>query len=132
MEQQLLSQMSEEYKSTLKQRITASLSRNDKCLLWGKSVSGSGYPQIKITVPGWGKKPMAVHRLVYTLNVGFIRDGYHISHLCHNRLCCLVDHLSHEPAAINSQRIICKEIGRCHGHSSFPACIMYVLILIIA
>lgn len=114
------------YKETLLNRIKAHSVPKEctGCRIWQKSVSSSGYPQIKVTVHSWGGKPQSVHRLVYFLSGGEITPGDQISHLCHNRLCVEVTHLSSEPPAINSQRNNCKTENNCAGHEPYANCLL--------
>ena len=126
MDEELMLVLSQTYKENLQKRISVSLERNGQCLLWRKSTGSAGYPQIKVTAQGWGSRPVAIHRLVYLLHYGYKQmTGLHVSHLCHNKLCCEPEHLTLEPGAVNSQRILCKSEGQCHGHSNYPGCLLY-------
>ena len=51
-------------------------------------------------------------------------DGKHIPHICHNKACINVDHLSSETAAINNKRKICVSNGECTGHYGHKRCIL--------
>ena len=46
-----------------------------------------------------------------------------ISHLCNNKKCINISHLSLEPHAINTQRRPCQSMSICLGHGIYPACI---------
>ena len=47
---------------------------------------------------------------------------YHVSHLCHNKLCIQKDHLNLEPKAVNLSRKMCITGGQCIGHGEYPQC----------
>ena len=51
-------------------------------------------------------------------------QGFHVSHLCHNKKCIKIQHLSLEPAGINLSRKACVSGGRCLGHGDYPLCLL--------
>jgi ribosomal protein S16 len=61
---------------------------------------------------------LRVHRLQMYIHNGCraIDTVQHVSHLCHNKLCVRIEHLSLETAQINNNRQICKNNGECTGH----------------
>ena len=125
MDSEMLSAMTDSYKFTIINRIEESVEPHGDCKIWTKSVKSSGYPQMKITVDGWGRRTLYVHRLVYMLEHGANDiQGKHISHICHNEKCCNIAHLSLEIPSVNSQRITCKKYGQCLGHDPYKACIL--------
>ncbi len=102
---------------------------SEECTIWTASVNSAGYPQMKL-----GKKfshlftdkpynPVGIafaiqHSLV--LNQPF----HEISHLCHEKKCVRVGHISYEPCVVNVQRNGCKANGMCFTHQGYPDCIM--------
>ena len=48
------------------------------------------------------------------------------SHLCHNKHCVLVDHISGEPHRINNSRKACVNEGFCMGHGRYPPCMVHL------
>lgn len=79
----------------------------DDCWEWQAARNGSGYGQFAIETKrpktGWRKNSLA-HRAAYELEVGPIPDGFHIDHLCRNRLCVNPAHLEAVPQRVNSRR----------------------------
>lgn len=124
--------LSDNERNCIKDKI---LSRTDfqinppHCLLWTMSCSGSGYPQMKIGKvfeSRFGSKPVNPAHILYAFkNDIAIDDGTkEISHLCHNKMCLNVDHLSYELKIINLQRKHCVSIGgACIGHTGYANCI---------
>lgn len=67
------------------------------CWLWsGKR--DQGYGQVHDGDAG----SIAVHRLVYSMVVGAIPDGWHVHHVCGVKLCCAPDHLAAMPPGEHS------------------------------
>ena len=126
MSEYLIQCMPIEYKKTLSSRIQAHSHPEEAtgCRLWGKSTASNGYPQLKVTVQSWGSKPQSVHRLVYYMAGNTSTPGHEISHLCHNKLCVEVSHLSSEPPAVNSQRNNCRGENICSGHGAYADCLL--------
>ena len=96
----------------------------DRCHIWkGRLITEDGYGYI---YPRFREKrrKLKVHRLVYFLkcNMHLCRTK-HISHLCHNKLCLNIEHLSYESATINNSRQLCRENGQCTGHGGHKHCI---------
>ena len=123
--EELKEKLTQEYRNALEQRVSNYSQPHDLtgCILWTRSTGGSGYPQLNITVNGWGKRPVSVHQLVYILNNNDIdTTRYEISHLCGNKLCVNIAHLVQESPVQNSQRKTCHHEGRCFGHRG-PDCI---------
>ena len=64
-------------------------------------------------------------RLMCALRVTHFQPDYETSHLCHNKLCVNIDHLSLEPHSVNTQRRACVTNGRCIGHGApYKNCIL--------
>ena len=53
--------------------------------------------------------------------------GYEMSHLCHNKKCTNISHLTYEPCTVNQQRKSCNDPAMCHkvcvDHGNYPSCI---------
>ena len=101
------------------------------CLVWTKCTSDQGYgcmnvkwyyPETKV----WKYVRRGTHRLAMMCNLRTtqLTAHYHVSHLCHNKLCCSVEHLSLEPNWINAQRAKCLTGGTCPGHGRYRSCIL--------
>ena len=73
------------------------------------------------------KKFTSAHRMLFAVATDslYLLQNTHsniaVSHLCHNPLCCRLEHLEAEPTALNNSRKICKNAGQCLIHE--PACI---------
>lgn len=92
------------------------------CLEWAGGTSGNGYPYMKIDVDGNGvKQVIGVHRVVMMCHLSKTEfsDGLQVSHMCHNRRCVNINHLSLEPDFVNAGRNRCRTAGTCCGaHNS--------------
>ena len=99
------------------------------CRLWEGGVK-SGYGKVWVnivTLEGVSfKKHVRVHRLALFLYHGPFEDLFEkeVSHLCSNKLCIQVEHLSLEPHCINIERITCVLYGICNGHMPYRDCII--------
>lgn len=95
------------------------------CHLWtGGNVSTYGYGTIRIVFRG-KRKRFFVHRLLYFIEVKHeLCPTFHVSHLCHTKLCINFKHLSYESKAVNESRNICKKNGECTGHKGYKKCIL--------
>lgn len=98
--------------------------KSGDCLLWSGAQRNS-YGIWEIRFNG-SKQKIPVHRLAYFLNHNCesLPSFLHVSHLCHNKLCIEVSHLSLEPPGINNNRQICKHEGECHGHHGYQHCLI--------
>ena len=65
----------------------------------GRWDSGNGYGKVM-----WLGVTWMFHRLVYTLLVGPIPEGYILDHKCRVRCCCNPDHLEPVTHAVNTHR----------------------------
>jgi hypothetical protein len=91
------------------------------CLLWERSSSSSGYPQMKlgkIFHNRFGGNPVNPAHIYFciTNNAILNKQGFEISHLCHEKKCINSTHLTYEPQYINAAREICKRDNYCHSH----------------
>ena len=92
-----------------------------------------GYRYITIRIPdsdGKVKKTSTTcHRAAFLLKM--FKEGkvatlqvdkeVECSHLCHNKICINVDHLTLESKRVNSSRKVCARRRTCHGHD--PPCL---------
>ena len=98
------------YMQTVEQRLLEKCILVDECLIW-QHAQVKGYGRLKMPRPVWSgylpNKAHSAHRVAYLiqnqhlLNEKMKEDNV-VSHLCHNSLCCNHEHLSLEPADINS------------------------------
>lgn len=100
-----------------------SIETNNGCKLWRTE---SDYPKMRVKFPGKGEKTYYVHRLVVmiSLKVKILPDDFEVSHLCHNKSCCNLEHLSLEPHYVNGKRMQCKTQSKCQGHDEYPNCLL--------
>ena len=99
------------------------------CHIWTRSTCRKGYPRIRITATTLAgrkfSKVVTVARLVCFLRGnGVVLDPrQQASHMCNERTCCNIAHLSLEPNATNHQRRRCHLRNRCSNHGNKPNCI---------
>lgn len=124
--------MSDIYNSNLTIREKLKIEKKNKnlkiksgCHVWtGGDLTHDGYGTFRIVFRG-KRKRFKVHRINYFLNIGHsLNPQFHVSHLCHNKLCILFEHLSYEPKSVNDSRNICKNNGECIGHRGYKKCIL--------
>lgn len=72
----------------LPDRFASLIDRTTDCWLWRGHTERKGYGRVSYLGKRW-----RIHRLVYTLAVGPIPDGFTLDHLCRNRACVNPDHL---------------------------------------
>ena len=95
------------------------------CTIWLGPKTSSGYGMIRTHFRG-DRIKLVAHRLIFSLhhpNVSMSKN-LHVSHICHNKACIEILHLSLETASINNKRQICRNMGECTGHYGFPKCIL--------
>jgi hypothetical protein len=63
----------------------------ESCWDWLLSVCGSGYGQVRISIPTRSK--INTHRIAYELFYGPIPKGTSVLHSCNNKRCCNPNHL---------------------------------------
>ncbi len=104
------------------------ISHNQFCRIWSKAKNLQGYGVIKYQSPidhSW--KTTNVHRLSFVVfNRKSFQDinNMEISHLCHNKLCILKEHLCIETHAENRERDICVNRSLCKNHGNRPDCLL--------
>jgi hypothetical protein len=120
--------MEEAYERLIEQ---CKVSVNGQCLLYDGSTNEGGYGRIGQNM---GDKwvPVYCHRLSYMKNHPDEHITGNISHLCHNKVCVLPEHLSHEPGWVNQRRRYCVNKGHCIGHEypngNYPDCLLHLKI----
>ncbi|KAK3599554.1 hypothetical protein CHS0354_035791 [Potamilus streckersoni] len=129
--------MSDIYNSSFKafygQKLLKSISKfrtknsdsSSNCTVWKSGLDKDGYPILKKTFK-LKRYNLRVQRLLYYLEspLEWLDPKFHVSHLCHNKQCLNLEHLSYEPAVVNSQRNTCVSEGRCFGHKPFRNCLL--------
>ena len=94
----------------------------DGHIIWQKCTSADGYPRIRL-----GKdveKKLGMTAAVNPANVMYAcankvqlcKQNYHVSHLCHYKLCINPAHLNYEPDHVNCQRDKCQKNKKCVLH----------------
>jgi hypothetical protein len=109
----------DDFMSTILQNITF----NGACIDWTADCDTDGYPLLQTTFRGKRMK-LRVQRLVYYLHHRhFLVPVIHVSHLCNNKQCLHINHLSYERSGINTQRKNCFTERRCTHHpGGLPDC----------
>jgi HNH endonuclease len=74
------------------------------CLLFTGPKAGNGYGVI-----GYQKRQAYVHRVVWELHNGPIKEGYCVLHTCDNPACCNIDHLFLGSHKDNTQDMLRKK-----------------------
>lgn len=98
--------------------------RRGECYIWYGQTNRDGYPIIRVPFREKRRQTFTAHRLVFYLGNGcsFENAVHHVSHLCHNKKCIRLLHLSLEPSATNSNRNICRNLNSCRGHCGYRDC----------
>ena len=93
------------------------------CVLWDGARDRYGYG-IHYVVSDGKRIQLGVHRLAFFLvdPNRELNPILHVSHLCHNKLCINVKHLSYESSSVNNARQTCRMNGECTGHRGFKRC----------
>ena len=134
METRTLLKLSEAKIEELKCNIVKNATPYGSCMLSGsrKNRNSYVYTCISETCRGITGKLVANHRLIYFCyhKESFTDRKTVISHLCHNKSCININHLSLEPQAINIERKECyknkskRERNTCKGHEApYGSCI---------
>lgn len=96
------------------------------CHPWSGARDSNGYGEIRIQFRG-RRVHLKAHRVIFAqanpvaYNLAPSND---VSHLCHNRQCVNLHHLSFEPHTINNNRLVCKNSGECFSHHGFSDCLI--------
>ena len=105
------------------------VARNGVCKLYNAIPLSNGYISLSFRHPVSGKVTNAtVQRVAVMVHRGTFNlpKDLDASHLCHNKTCTVVEHISIEPRHINSQRRRCVQEGQCLGHGHFPECLLHL------
>ena len=135
------SQVTDGEKAELIKKIGEKCIIEDKlgCHLWKLSINSSGYPQMKLGKTystRFSSKPYNPGHILLSIskNLKLNINGHEVSHLCHNKKCTNITHLSYEPKSVNSSRELCKfgksycithEVNDLGGHRKFPNCLIW-------
>lgn len=93
------------------------------CHIWRGAVNKDGYGIYRPSLRGKQLK-VTVHRFIYYIhNMDRFDKQLHISHLCHNKQCVNISHLSMEPQSVNNSRKTCVAEGQCTGHGTHGGCL---------
>ena len=84
--------------------------RDSGCIDWVGQVNLQGYGIIYVN-----GRNLRVHRYIWELEVGPIPEGKVIDHICHNRVCCNVDHLRVVTVTQNNQYLSGAQRGTKSG-----------------
>ena len=96
------------------------------CHVWQGRMDAHGYGEIRLQFRG-SRVSLKAHRVVFAISqpdVYLQSPNNDVSHLCFNRNCVKIKHLSLEPHSINNKRLICKNDGECYGHYGFSDCLV--------
>lgn len=104
------------------------LSSNGRCMIWTGPVTHTGkYGVVRYRHPDTGVwKTVTAHRcrvMITTRDLN-LNSNLDASHLCHNNLCVMINHISMEPHSTNNNRIHCKHSNKCTGHGEYPDCLL--------
>ena len=95
------------------------------CKLYLGSVRSDGYCHITFTNELGTKTSISAHRAAILVDRNSkLPRVLQASHLCNNKRCIQVHHLSLESNIINNQRKTCFSNNMCSGHGGYPACII--------
>jgi len=75
------------------------------CRLWVGEHDRYGYGVLRATVAG-KRIHFLAHRLAFFLHflgTMILTDTMNVSHICHNKKCIKVEHLSYEPQSVNNR-----------------------------
>lgn len=92
----------------------------DECWPWIGYIKPNGYGTLHIKINEGKFRPRYAHRLLYVELFGLIPDGWHVDHLCRNRLCMNPKHLEAVPRYVNLKR---RDNAKTHcknGHEFTP------------
>ena len=114
-----------------KTRLSAKIENGDpcgdvqRCISWMGCIRANGYGWVKAEKLTGERQSMNAHRFVYMVYAPCpdIPPYHDISHLCHNKSCVNLAHLSCEMHGINVQRTNCSQMKKCTGHGNHPPCI---------
>ena len=110
------------------------LGENGVCQIWtgGKKVCKNNYVFgiLNVTFPDGKRTKINVARLSKMMQYKTLSFESNIdsSHLCHNPLCILPEHINMEPHTVNNTRQFCVHNVKCSGHTMngvvYPECLI--------
>ena len=118
--------LSEDERNRLSKQFNKYIVKIGDCHLWQGRLDKIGYGQIRLMFRG-KRLNLKAHRVVFTISQPdiFLQSAnYDVSHICFNRNCVKIHHLSLEPHKVNNKRLICKNDGVCYGHYGFSDCLL--------
>ena len=120
------SNLSESEKDSFKRKLREKSEVIGHCRIWKGTLNRDGYGILRCMFRG-KRITLTVHRLNYFLCSHEITldKNIHVSHLCHQRNCLKISHLSYEPAQVNIHRNMCALNKVCRGHHGYPKCIFH-------
>ena len=98
----------------------------EQCHIWQCLIDSCGYSEISKQFHG-KHVCLKAHRVAFAVAypLNFLQSTFNdVSHLCHNRLCVNVKHLSLEPHGINNNTFVCINEDECYGHHGFQDCFL--------
>ena len=105
---------------------------NGVCHLYDSPPSANGYITLTFRHPGKAGKPVTSTTVAKAAqmveeNTLYLDGELEASHLCHNKTCVLIEHISYEPHTVNAGRKACVLAGAClGGHGQFPHCLVHL------
>jgi hypothetical protein len=93
--------------------------KEESCWVWEGGLSGGGYGIVTLHAAS-NRKTTLAHRVAYTLTKGPIPKGYHVDHLCRNRLCVNPDHLEAVTQQENNLRALSYRPSKTHCPKGHP------------
>lgn len=109
----------------------SAMAPNGACTVWQGATKGSlpgNYGVINITLQNGKRTVMNVHRVAKCIEERKLIDKqFDVSHLCHNKVCINVEHLSIEPHCVNNNRQNCRSKGFCSEHKPFSNCMLHLI-----
>lgn len=102
--------------------------RSRGCLVWKRCRDPKKYPSVTWTHPNTAlthrRSTFGLHTVIFFIFTGKVTSpGQDISHLCGNRHCVEIQHLSLESHALNVKRTDCHFKGHCLGHENAEDCL---------
>lgn len=99
--------------------------REGDCFVWTGQIDKYGYGVLRLTVDE-KRINLRPHSIAYYLSDPSekLQPAMHVSHLCHNKVCVNVGHMSYEPQRVNNSRMVCAANGECRSHRGYQKCIL--------
>ena len=91
--------------------------KNGDCHLWQGRLDACGYGEIRLMFRG-RRISLKAHRAVFAMSqpdVYLMSPNDDVSHLCFNKNCVKLNHLSLEPHSVNNKRLPCKNDSNATG-----------------